>query len=207
MWKVCGRCWGRRRSTIKVSPLTNPLIANKWQEMSGYESGSNSVRIVFCCFIPFHSSVIQTRLSMIGYISLNATGKSIRVAINFIATILVLLICHVKRNFSGDEFLRTVPKLTKHKETRHVHFFSSLEITEENCTKKTWCDIQAYTLTFAGYVVKKTKSKVLTGPDIKVTLLSGLWIVNNPEVIMRLLALNSRTVTLDPCYMVVLNTC
>ena len=75
MWKVCGRCWGRRRSTIKVSPLTNPLIANKWQEMSGYESGSNSVRIVFCCFIPFHSSVIQTRLSMIGYISLNASGK------------------------------------------------------------------------------------------------------------------------------------
>ena len=75
MWKVCGRCWGRGRSTIKVSPLTDPLIANKWQEMSGYESGSNSVRIVFCCFIPFHSSVIQTRLSMIGYISLNATGK------------------------------------------------------------------------------------------------------------------------------------
>ena len=96
-----------------------------------------SVRIVFCCFIPFHSSVIQTRLSMIGYISLNATGKSIRVAINFIATIPVLLICHVKRNFSGDEFLRTVPKLTKHKETRHVHVVSSLEITEENCTKKT----------------------------------------------------------------------
>ena len=137
MWKVCGRCWGSGRSTIKVSPLTNPLIANKLQEMSGYESGSNSVRIVFCCFIPFHSSVIQTRLSMIGYISLNATGKSIRVAINFIATIPVLLICHVKRNFSGDEFLRTVPKLTKHKETRHVHVVSSLEITEENCTKKT----------------------------------------------------------------------
>ena len=74
---------------------------------------------------------------MIGYISLNATGKSIRVAINLIATIPLLSICHVKRNFSGDEFLRTVPKLTKHKETRHVHFFSSLEITEENCTKKT----------------------------------------------------------------------
>ena len=74
---------------------------------------------------------------MIGYISLNATGKSIRVAINFIATIPVLLIYHVKRNFSGDEFLRTVPKLTKHNETRHVHVVSSLEITEENCTKKT----------------------------------------------------------------------
>ena len=74
---------------------------------------------------------------MIGYISLNATGKSIRVAINFIATIPVLLICHVKRNFSGDEFLRTVPKLTKHKETRHVHVsFLVLKLRKRIVQKK-----------------------------------------------------------------------
>ena len=73
---------------------------------------------------------------MIGYISLNATGKSIRVAINFIATIPVLLICHVKRNFSGDEFLRTVPKLTKHKETRHVHVVLVLKLRKRIVQKK-----------------------------------------------------------------------
>ena len=85
--------------------------------------------------------------------------------------------------------------------------FKGLKLRKRIVQKKTWCDIQAHTLTFAGYVVKETKSKVLTGPDIKDTLLSGLWIVNNPEVIMRLLALNSITVTLDLCYMVFLNTC
>ena len=123
MWKVCGRCWGRGRSTIKVSPLTDPLIANKWQEMTGYESGSNSVRIVFCCFIPFHSSVVQTRLSMIGYISLNATGKvnsSCNKLYRYYSTSFDLS-CERERFWRW--ILEAVPKLTKHKETRHVHVF------------------------------------------------------------------------------------
>ena len=179
MWKVCGRCWGRGRSPIKVSPLTDPFIANKWQEMTGYESGSNSVRIVFCCFIPLHSSVIQTRLSMIGYISLNATGKVNSRCNKLYRYYSTSFDLSCEKELFWSWILEDCPQVNKtQRNSSCPRLFSSLEITEENCTKKTWCDNQAYTLTFAGYVVKETKSKVLTGPDIKVTLLSGLWIVN-----------------------------
>ena len=73
---------------------------------------------------------------MIGYISLNATGKSISVAINFIATIPVLLICHVKRNFSGDELLRTVPKLKNIKKLVMSTSFLVLKLRKRIVQKK-----------------------------------------------------------------------